>query len=313
MRLRGLNLALGILLLGAGIFMLRREGQQEWQRHGPVPLQLPAAGGGTDRCASCHRGVLEGKHRAIPGHRDLARFGCTPCHGGQGRRLDRDAHAPRLGSGRDPFLQGAARQARCARCHVPGALAGAPVLNRGFQEVLDGACGGCHQPGREDLGLGPDLRQLGRRSAEEIRRAILDPQRGHPSAVMSSFRWRFDPARPDGKASLEALIVALLAISDSPEPYRAAWARPSLRVAVECTDCHLPGPGRSASGSSHHRCSFLRRSPELHCSRCHRGSAPPRTTLSSRRCPQLIAASSICGVCHLRGGDGAALDPARER
>ncbi len=301
MRLRALNLLLGVLVLAAAGAALLRDGAREWCRHGP-PLQLRAVGGGVDRCPSCHRGALAGKHRQVPGHRDLGRMGCTPCHGGQGLRLDRDAHEPRLGAGRDPFLRGAARQARCARCHVPGELAGAPALARGMKEYLDGACAGCHQPGREEAGLGGDLRKLGRRSEAELRRAILEPERGHPRAVMSSFRWRFDPERPEGRAALDALLVALLAIADPPEPYRAGWARPSLRIDPECTACHLPGA--EARGAAPHRCSFLRTSPELACKRCHPTPAPTAAGLSSRRCPQLRAASAGCGVCHLRAGDG---------
>jgi hypothetical protein len=300
--MRALNLVLGLLVLAAGALLLLRDGDREWRRHGDPPIQLTAVGGAVDRCPSCHRGALAGKHRPVPGHRELAQSGCTPCHGGQGRRLDRAAHTPLLGAGRDPFLVGPLRQARCARCHVPGQLAGAPALERGFREYLDGACSGCHQPGREDQGLGTDLRTLGRRSAAELQRAILEPERDHPSAVMSSFRWRFDPARPEGRAALEALTVALLAIADSPEPYRAGWARPALRVDVECSGCHLPGVPRKGPP---HRCSYLRTSPELACRRCHTTPAPEGRTLDRRRCPQLRAAAATCTVCHLRAGDGA--------
>ena len=61
--------------------------------------------GRTDRCISCHTGIvnpgassLEQPYRTHPGtfldHHPPATFGCTVCHAGQGRAMDRlQAHA----------------------------------------------------------------------------------------------------------------------------------------------------------------------------------------------------------------------------
>jgi mono/diheme cytochrome c family protein len=272
------------------------------------PVQITTPTGALNRCPTCHRAALpEAKprrgHPPVPGHAELARFGCTPCHGGQGRRLDREAHRPDLGAGPDPFLPRGLRQARCARCHVPTGLAGAPLLERGLREYLDAGCSGCHQPGRTEQGLGPDLRRLGRRSEAELRQSLLDPEVGHDRAVMYSLRWRYDEGTAQGRAALQALIAALLAIAESPAPYASAWARPTLRVDVDCSGCHSMAAGGRAVGRRH-RCTLLRERGELRCPTCH-ADAATRPGERGRECPQVRAARSLCGVCHLRPGDGA--------
>ncbi len=315
--LRASNLLLAGLIAACLSAAVVGERGVEWRRLSiaagaeALPLELRTPAGQVDRCPTCHRAALPGgapgaeralrAHPRVPGHPDLGRTGCSSCHSGQGRRLDRDAHGPALGAGREPFLRGPYLQARCARCHVPGALAGASVLDRGMREVLEGACAGCHQPGRLEQGLGPDLRALGRRSEAELRRAVLDPEENHSAAVMWSLRWRFDQATADGRAALTALITALLALADSPEPYRAAWARPGLRVDADCAGCHLEGSGPRGA---RHRCALLVGNASLRCRSCH-----PERPKGQGECPQLAAARPTCAVCHLRSDDGARVTP----
>jgi hypothetical protein len=318
--MRALNALLFLLLAGTFGLALYVDSSAAW-RHASAgappsatPVQITTPSGVVDRCPTCHRSALAGRsqasqagksHPRLVGHDgDLARTGCSTCHGGQGRRLDRAAHRPALGGGSDPFLRQPLLQARCARCHVPGDLQGAPVLAAGFREYLDAACSGCHQPGRVDPGLGPDLRRLGRRTEAELRRALLDPRQMHPSAVMWSLRWRFVTATPAGRDTLSALLTALLAISDSPAPYRSAWANPTLRVDVDCTSCHS-FLGDRATGPAH-RCTYVIGNESLRCGRCH-GTAttrPPTGHRPHRECPQVRAARPTCTVCHLRPGDG---------
>jgi len=277
-------------------------------------IQMPTPTNGVDRCPTCHRATLPGSkpgiaaplkaHPKIEGHSDLSRFGCTPCHGGQGRRLDLQAHRPLLGGGLDPFLDRPLIRARCARCHVPTGLAGSPALDRGFQEYLDAGCTGCHQPGRREEGLGPDLRRLGRRTGAEIRKALLDPREGHGQAMMWSSRRRYNDKTPEGRVRLNDLVTALLAISDSPAPYWSAWAKPDIRWNVDCQACHLASSGRKALGRAH-RCTMLRQYENLRCPRCHEQDTtrPPsrgRKGVKSQTCPQVQAARPLCPVCHLR-------------
>jgi quinol-cytochrome oxidoreductase complex cytochrome b subunit len=284
-------------------------------------VQITTPAGEVDRCPTCHRATLPDvkpgdrsplrAHPPVAGHPDLLRFGCTSCHGGQGRRLDAEAHAPLLGDGPNPFLRSPHAQARCVRCHVPTGLRGAVALEQGLREYLDAGCSGCHQPGRRAQGLGPDLRRLGRRSEAELRQAILDPQLGHASAVMWGYRWRYDQGTTPGRDAVAALITALLSFAESTAPYAQAWASPTLRVDVDCASCHTLERGGRALGRAH-RCTLLREQQGLRCPSCHDARLPPTTspatrpaTSPRRECPQIAAARPGCAVCHLRSGDGA--------
>jgi len=276
----------------------RLTAQGSWRDRSADVLQVTTPRGAVDRCPTCHRKP----HRAIEGHPRPGQRGCTVCHGGQGRRLDMQAHAPLLGAGPDPFLTGKRIQARCARCHVPTDLAGAAELGRGFQQYLDAACTGCHQPGRLDEGLGPDLRRLGRRTVDELKDALLRPRESHAGATMWSLAWRFGK----GGRDLDALLTALLAMSDPPQPYRASWARPTLRVDVDCTSCHQEVVGQRTAGRPH-RCTLLRETRALRCRGCHSDPSSQVKPAPGRECPQVRAARPLCAVCHLRGReDGAA-------
>lgn len=308
-----LNLFLGvglIALLGLALYK-----DPALERRGQV-VQISSSGG-VDRCPTCHTFVTVTStddkppkpHPKIKGHDDLSLFGCTPCHGGQGRRLDPAAHLPRLGGGPDPFLDKAHRVARCARCHLPTGLAGAPALDRGFDEYLEAGCTGCHLPGRGDEGLGPDLRRLGRRTRAELLDALLDPRKKHDQALMWSLRRRYDDQTKEGRTRLADLITALLVISDSPEPYRQHWAKPALQIDVRCESCHDTESGQKPAGPGH-RCTLLLKRKTLACARCHSGAADKKKDAARPRpsarakdgaCPQIQAVRPLCPVCHLRG------------
>ncbi|MCC6750936.1 MAG: hypothetical protein IT371_24990 [Deltaproteobacteria bacterium] len=275
------------------------------RRASVVELRTPS--GTSERCASCHEAGArrDGRpHPAIPGHADLRRFGCTPCHGGDGRRLDALAHGPAPGEGPAPFWPKAQRQLACARCHVPGGLPGAPWLDRAREEWLAAGCVGCHRPGGSTTGVGPDLRHHRSLPERELRELLLDPRRRHPESTMwrltdQTYRGRFG-SRPAGEEALTALIGYTWLLLDSPLPFRNAWARRPERNHQPCGACHRP-PAARASGPAH-RCRLLARSESLRCARCHATAATaPRRPEGS--CPQVEAARPLCSTCHLRPGD----------
>ncbi len=130
-----------------------------------------------DRCTSCHAYVLDAGHKleaqpgtAHPGRLlDLhppQRFGCTPCHGGDGHATTaRGAHAP--ASGHAAFLTGDAVETACGKCHLNEAkLDGAPHLSHGRELIRRAQCDGCHQIGEfaRSGRPGPDLSGIASRT-----------------------------------------------------------------------------------------------------------------------------------------------------
>ncbi|RPI41889.1 MAG: hypothetical protein EHM46_05855, partial [Bacteroidetes bacterium] len=119
-----------------------------------------------DRCISCHNGIEDPRmenapqpHRTHPGdfleNHPIREYGCTTCHGGQGRALTRlDAHgqAPET-HWPHPLLEEPYIQASCGKCHLsvfegpaafpePGSM---EVFQRGRYLFSREGCLGCHK------------------------------------------------------------------------------------------------------------------------------------------------------------------------
>jgi mono/diheme cytochrome c family protein len=182
----------------------------------PAARPAPAAGGTAtwpavivndslgveDRCVTCHSGVLDPGRKlapqpltAHPGrlleiHSPL-RFGCTPCHQGNGRAAGADlAHTG--GKNRRGFLTGDATEISCGKCHVNETdLDGAPHLSHGRALIRRAQCDGCHEIGefaRNDR-PGPDLHGIaGRTNPAWLFRWIKNPRDYADNARMPRFR-----------------------------------------------------------------------------------------------------------------------------
>jgi mono/diheme cytochrome c family protein len=140
-----------------------------------------------DRCGSCHLGAagiapmdgdpLFAPHPAIP--HDPTRFGCTICHGGQGRALTMRAAHGRESNWDEPLLPRQHYEAGCGVCHsgftvseregvASGqAFAGAPGLVEGKRLATRLGCRGCHRIGGVG-GDGPDLSDIGSRKVSDL-------------------------------------------------------------------------------------------------------------------------------------------------
>ena len=117
-----------------------------------------------ERCESCHLGVREpvlltaadmGGVRAFVSHPDKAlltihdpdRFGCTPCHNGNGLAVSavKEAHG-RYEHWLWPLFAKENTEAGCLQCHVMDrVLDHAPVLTRGRDLYQIKGCFGCHR------------------------------------------------------------------------------------------------------------------------------------------------------------------------
>ncbi|HUE85132.1 MAG TPA: c-type cytochrome [Vicinamibacterales bacterium] len=154
---------------------------QAYTTEGPLPVQLRqvvnTSLGVADRCVSCHVAMAPGEQGvAGPGmavHRpvvhDPAEFGCTVCHGGQGRATDKaDAHG-RVLFWPAPMLPTAMTEAGCGTCHATSGVPEIETFKRARLtfERLD--CVACHRvDGRggtlrpDEGGMeGPDLSHAG--------------------------------------------------------------------------------------------------------------------------------------------------------
>jgi mono/diheme cytochrome c family protein len=173
-RLLWIFAALSVLLLIAlaiaparSYFTEWRRAQQQYNRRSARPIavgikqiyrpSLEVA----DRCGSCHLGVdaaaplagdrLFGAHPPIP--HAPREFGCTVCHGGQGRATT----AAAAHGGGEPILPRGYFEAGCGTCHSHLKLGSAALVDKGRKIVEEVKCRDCHErggaPSLETLGL----------------------------------------------------------------------------------------------------------------------------------------------------------------
>ncbi len=151
-------------------------------RDGPGPVQLAALlrktsdfqigiqqiylpeSGQVDRCESCHLGIREpipltaadmGGQRVFASHpnpgllaiHDPSRFGCTPCHNGNGLAVSsaKDAHG-NYEHWEWPLFSADNRESGCQQCHTQDrVLDDAPILTRGKDLFELKGCAECHR------------------------------------------------------------------------------------------------------------------------------------------------------------------------
>ncbi|MDP2605643.1 MAG: c-type cytochrome [Deltaproteobacteria bacterium] len=135
--------------------------------------------GATDRCVSCHVGMAQGESgiegdRLYGRHRDVvhdpAVYGCTVCHGGQGRATQTaDAHG-KVEHWPEPMLPNAYLYAGCGGCHTHLSVPNLARLEQGRIRFEQADCLACHKlegrggtlrPGGAGGQEGPDLSRVG--------------------------------------------------------------------------------------------------------------------------------------------------------
>ncbi|MBF8253486.1 MAG: Chromosome segregation SMC protein, ATPase [Deltaproteobacteria bacterium] len=134
--------------------------------------------GTTDRCVSCHVGMAPGESgiegdRLYGRHQDVvhdpAAFGCTVCHGGQGRATEiADAHG-KVAHWPEPMLPKAYLYAGCGGCHTHLSVPNLVRLEQGRSRFEQADCLACHKldgrggtlrPGGAGGQEGPDLSRV---------------------------------------------------------------------------------------------------------------------------------------------------------
>ena len=246
----------------------------------PIPIALQQIWkpelGIADRCVSCHLGMGEAgpvpgdplfaAHPKIP-HDPLA-FGCTVCHGGQGRATTKEAAHGYVSHWDQQMLAREHLQAGCGTCHNNSP---APRVKEAEALALTKGCLGCHKvDGRggdeasalDAAGLKPigDLnfaRVAGAQTlANYMRRHLLDPAGVIPGSLMV--------AQPFADAEADLLTTWILSLRRRTLPAEylprdrvrrtlLAEARPLLSgeaaFGAYCSACHGPrGEGNNYGG-----------------------------------------------------------------
>lgn len=195
-----------------------------------------------DRCTTCHQGMewkgLDSAANPFKSHpkeilekHPINQFGCTACHGGQGYATEKDeAHGfaefweePLLGKKlTDTYLvkdKKALMQVNCNTCHrYDRETKGADFINLAKQLVQEKNCRACHQINGRGGTIGPDLTNVGDKSAEQYDYSRIagkksafawhvahfqNPKSSSPDTVMPNFNF----------SSRDAQALALLALS----------------------------------------------------------------------------------------------------
>lgn len=213
-----------------------------------------------DRCQTCHLGWNEEfteevsqpfkKHPApelLQAH-NPEKFGCTPCHRGQGAALTAGtAHGEEDHYWENPLLRGNDVWASCTECHEnESALNFATPFTKARRLMIETGCHGCHEiKGFTDLPkIGPELNRLAHKTdANWIFEWIKKPQAYNPHTRMPNFQFNDEQA--------EAVTAFLMDIS-STNPFEFASPKGAyaggnaergklLFESVGCQACHVVG------------------------------------------------------------------------
>jgi mono/diheme cytochrome c family protein len=245
-----------------------------------------------DRCTSCHAAIDKPGFEEQPNpwkthpRREVylakhpwEKFGCTPCHNGDGPAVNSDesAHA----SFRDEHGHVHAKhlreehalyreenvQTNCIKCHVGvEGLDGAEVVGRGEKLFIDLGCHGCHlSEGYEELSkehgtstVGPSLRRIGAKAEPGwLVRWITNPHEYRPRTRMPNFLFENYESQKDfpvqiaayllstSKAPSEEWLAGNGPVTVPPDPKLAEKGR-ALMDSLGCRGCHALEPDEIA-------------------------------------------------------------------
>ncbi len=262
-----------------------------------------------DRCTSCHaastRQGIESTPEPLRSHvgryvvdHAPERFGCTICHGGQGRATRLPAAHGRVAFWREPVLDNDLMGGRCAVCHRGATVPGEPYAGGGRRLFQEFGCQGCHDvEGLSAARVGPSLAEIGSKVGPAwLAIWLRDPKVYLPKTRMPNFRL------PDQEiADLSAFLLSLRRADappdrDSRTTAAAGSAKRGEMLFKEsrCITCHAiserggtlgPDLGRVASKVREAwLLEFLQDPP-----RVHPGTRMPRYRFSAAEAADLVA------------------------
>lgn len=223
--------------------------------------------GTVDRCQSCHAAINrdgfeneKNPYKTHPfraeifGKHPVDQFGCTTCHGGQGRATQIKGKPLEEGDFAhgyvhhwpDSLMRGDTMQSSCTKCHLDQwKLDHAPVVSEGKKLFWDLGCTGCHAvKGFEEAPkVGPSLLKVGSKVSEEwILEWLKNPRDYLPHTKMPK-----PPLDIEGPGQSEKVAAYIL---QSSEAYRfplgkfpggnAEEGKKTFET-VGCLGCHVLG------------------------------------------------------------------------
>ena len=209
-----------------------------------------------DRCTSCHVNTDKGGYDDYPTpyqthtNRDfllkthpINRFGCTPCHEGQGTALQSvDFAQGNVKHWEHPLLMGEFIEAGCNKCHSQELYVDhAPRLSKAKRMIFDLGCYGCHEIAgyKRARKIGPTLKQITAKMAPSfVYRWVKDTK---------SFRQHTRMPNPELTNEEARAVTAFLVNSAKESDYKAPAAPPGgsasrgerLVETIGCKGCHV--------------------------------------------------------------------------
>lgn len=225
-----------------------------------------------DRCTSCHVSIAKAGFEDLPNpmktHPKLdtilrshppEKFGCTPCHEGQGVALNsvEQAHGE-VQFWQHPLLKGEQQEARCIGCHLDvSRLDGASQIREGEHLFEQLGCHGCHLvQGYDPLPqVGPNLRRVAAKvNPQWLVGWIRNPYDFRPRTKMPNFlldeeqstavaAYLWQSSKADGDAWLDGHPDPGIPAGDADLVGRGKEVFDS----VGCRACHAIGPDEVAT------------------------------------------------------------------
>jgi cbb3-type cytochrome c oxidase subunit III len=229
----------------------------EWQQiqaaahgdEGPIAVQLRQVVNPTlrtaDRCVSCHVAMGPGEQSVQgpgmaahpPVVHDPAEFGCTVCHGGQGRATEKSAAHGRVEFWPEPMLPRSMSEAGCGTCHATVGVAHRSALAAAEATVARLDCLACHRVDarggtlRPDEGgmEGPDLSRAGMSGWNA---AWYEAHLATSNAAVSGpWKTSFGPVGEEDRARVDAYLATRVAAP-------RLIAAKSVFLSSGCLGCH---------------------------------------------------------------------------
>lgn len=213
-----------------------------------------------DRCQTCHLGWREEimeeavhPYRKHPLPELLAvhnpeRFGCTPCHRGQGAALTAGmAHGEEDHYWENPILEGKDVWASCNECHEnESSLPFAKEFTRAKQLMIENGCHGCHEiKGYTDLQkIGPQLVNISYKTSPTwVYRWLKNPKDYNPHTRMPNFKMSDEEAEAATAYLIDVSRSSPFTFASSSGAYAGGNASRGKLVfeAVGCQACHVLG------------------------------------------------------------------------